>query len=372
MSKLIYNKITMIAPAQIANFGGLFDRAGKLCCRPPLGAYDAEGGPGNWMQIERLSGKKGVIEVDILVRKCDADGFWDNPVTFSKLLDEIRQHPEKDVVRLLTQATCHKIAELTDKPIQDGFRITIIIHTPNGQTGLGLGGSASSAAIVIGIDALYGSPIADSNEGQKTLLRLAAEGERIAAGRIFFDNVAPLIVKGDLIYIPPTLTGEPNVFSLNCPPNLHVVTITPDFAISTSHMTAVLKDKTVGWQTAETAGDHKMEVMRALLTQDLNLLLKHATNTIIEPIRGQHIKGYKTAQSVVQEMNANDPENPRYALGISGSGPTMYVMTGSIEEANQAGYEIHKALNEQEQVYSWWFCHSVNPNGAEVIGRESH
>ncbi|EIJ42434.1 homoserine kinase [Beggiatoa alba B18LD] len=372
MSKLIYNKITMIAPAQIANFGGLFDRAGKLCRRPPLGAYDAEGGPGNWMQIERLSGKKGLIELDILVRKCDADGFWDDPVTFSQLLDEINRHPEKDVVRLLTQATCQQIATLSERPIEDGFRITIIIHTPNGQTGLGLGGSASSAAIVIGIDALYGSPIADSSDGQRRLLRLAAEGERIAAGRIFFDNVAPLVVKGDLIYIPPSVGDSPNVLALNCPPNLHVVTITPDFAISTSHMTAVLKDKTVGWQVAESAGDHKMEVMRALMSQDLGLLLKHATNTIIEPIRGQHIKGYSTAKQVVQALNADNPESPRYALGISGSGPTMYVMTGSMEEANHAGYEIHKALNEREQVYSWWFCHSVNPNGAEVIGRESH
>lgn len=372
MSRLVYDKVTMVAPAQVANFGGLFDRAGKLCCRPPLGPHDAEGGPGNWMQIKRLPGKKGVIDVDIQLRKCDQNGFWESPTTFTKLLDEIKQHPEKDVLRLLTQATCRKISDLIGRPIDDGFHIHVIIHTPNGQTGLGLGGSASSAAIVVAIDAMFGSPIAELPHGDNILLRLAAEGERIASGRLFFDNVAPLIIKGDMVYITPDDDSEmPVVETFDCPSNLHMVTITPDFAISTSEMTRILQGREVSWQTAEAAGDHKVEFMRGLLLKDMHLMIRHATNIVTEPIRGQVVRGFSTAQQVVREINQEfDADKPRFSLGISGSGPTLYALACSLEEANQIGFEIFKALNEKDNIYSWWFCHSANPHGAEIIGRE--
>lgn len=374
MSRLVYDKITMVAPSQVANFGGLFDRAGKLCCRPPLGPHDAEGGPGNWMQIKRLPGRKGVIDVDIQLRRCDNDGFWEQPTTFTALLDEIKRHPEKDVLRLLTQATCQKISEYTGRVINDGFHIHVIIHTPNGQTGLGLGGSASSAAIVVGIDAMFGAPLAELPYGDTLLLRLAAEGERIASGRLFFDNVAPLIIKGDMVYISPSEEDSetlPEFTTFDCPSNLHMVTITPDFAISTSEMTRILTDKAVSWRTAEAAGDHKMEFMRGLLLRDIHLMIRHATNIVTEPIRGQVVRGFSTAQQVVREMNDHfEPDAPRFSLGISGSGPTMYALACSLEEANQIGYQIFQALRERDNIYSWWFCHSTNPHGAEIIGRE--
>ncbi len=375
MSRLVYDKITMLAPAQVANFGGLFDRAGKLCRRPPLGRNDAEGGPGNWMQIHRLSGRKGVIELDIELRQCDESGFWRTPVEFTKLLDELKKHPERDLVRLLVQATCQQIETLCNRSIDDGFRIHIIIHTPNGQTGLGLGGSASSAAIVVGIDAMYGSPLAELPNGDIVLLQLAAEGERIAAGRVFYDNVAPLIIKGDVVYLAPSANTQennsPKVLALDCPSQLQMVTITPDFALSTAEMTRILQGRTIDWHVAEKSGDHKMEFMRGLITKDIHLMIKHATNIVTEPIRGTVVKGYQTALQVVRERNAEfEADKPHFSLGISGSGPTLYALACSPEEANQIGYEIHQALKEKEGIYSWWFCHEPNPHGAEIIGRE--
>ncbi|OUD14051.1 hypothetical protein [Thioflexithrix psekupsensis] len=374
MTPLTYDTITLLAPAQVANFGGLFDRAGKLCRRPPLGPHDAEGGPGNWMHITRLPDRKGHIELDIYLRRCDEQGYWQAPEPFTALLDHLRQHPEHDIIRLLTAATASQLSSVLGRKIDDGYRIQLIIHTPNGQTGLGLGGSASSAAIVVGIDALYGSPIAQLPRGELHLLRLAAEGERIASGRLFYDNVAPLIIKGDLIYLTPTpsnATEWPQVQSFECPSQLHLVTITPDFAVSTAEMTQRLQGQHVAWQVAERAGDYKMEFMRGLLLKDIHLMIRNATNLVTEPIRATAIRGYTTAQAVVSELNeAYDPEQPRFSLGISGSGPTLYALACSWEEANQVGYEIFKALQEKDGVYSWWFCHRTNPHGAEIIGRE--
>ncbi|MEM7016593.1 MAG: hypothetical protein AAF512_04530 [Pseudomonadota bacterium] len=367
----IFDTITMIAPAQIANFGGLFDRAGKLCRQPPLGIEDTEGGPGNWMQIKRLPGRKGHIELELYLRQCDATGFWEKPVEFTALMDELKHHPERDLIRILSHKTLDEISQTTSKPVDDGLSIQVVLHTPNGKTGLGLGGSASSAAIVMGIDALYGSPIANTPQGQMQLLKLAGEGEGVAAGRVFYDNVAPLIVKGDMVYITPGYDAEgcPIVQPMKCPAELHVVTITPEFAMSTSHMTQALKDKTVGWQIAEHSGDHKMEFMRGLLTDDLDLMIRNTRNLVTEPIRGALIQGFSTAREIVEDMNATYDSRPEFAIGISGSGPTMYVMSRSLQSADQIGEEIHRALHEKDGIYSWWFCHTTNPNGAEVIGR---
>jgi homoserine kinase len=63
----------------------------------------------------------------------------------------------------------------------------------------------------------------------------------------------------------------------------------------------------------------------------------------------------------------NASVNPRFACGISGSGPTMYVLSNSRANAQLICIEAQKAL-KKEKIFSWSFVHSPNSNGAEIIG----
>lgn len=364
-----HNECIMLAPSQIANAFGPFDRMGMLGSRPPFSPEERMGGPGNWISVRRLPGKAGTMTLTLDVRECDEQGFWQPPKTFDKLWSEINARPEKDLARILARHTLRHIRKRTGKPIRDGFDIHIVIHTPNGKTGLGLGGSASSSAVVMAIDALYGYPIAGSPDGEIAILRLMGLGEKIAAGRVFYDNVAPLAVKAETVYLrqPAPGTRDIEVARLTCPRNLHMVTITPDYAVSTEDATKILKGKTIGVFEAEAAASRYMDIRHAFDTGDLDLLIRSAGNRIVEPYRGQLVHGLDTVREVVAELNAScDRRRPRFACGISGSGPTMYILAGSHADADRAGFEAHRALRDRG-IFSWWFCHRPNPNGAEVI-----
>lgn len=198
-----YKECTVLAPSQIANCFGPLDRMGMLGKRPPFSPEETTGGPGNWIKVERLADCKGQLDLYIEQRKCDEHGFWQPATRFTALLDEIAQNPKRDLVRILSKMVLRYIALIKGEKLSDGLRFHIVIHTPNGKTGLGLGGSASSAAVVIAIDALFGFPIASLPDGEQKILRMMGCAEKIVAGKTFYDNVAPLVVKSDAVYLRP-------------------------------------------------------------------------------------------------------------------------------------------------------------------------
>lgn len=364
-----YRECTVLAPAQIANCFGPLDRIGMLGRRPPFSPEEREGGPGNYIHVRRLPDKSNMLNLHIDLRECDERGYWKPPRRFDDLLAEIEARPERDLVRILARLTLRYLSRLIGHRTHDGLNIHIVIHTPNGKTGLGLGGSASSAAIVIAIDALFGFPITSSPNGEQALLRLMGKGEQIVAGTLFYDNVAPLAVGADAVYLRPgpDANKHPSVTRLTCPQSLHIVTITPDYELSTKLMNEILEDKTIRVREAEAAAASYMDVRHALDTGDLDLLIRSAGNKIVEPIRGTLIPGLDTLREVVRTLNDTyDASHPRFACGISGSGPTMYVLTDSQANADRVGYETYRALREQG-IASWWFWHRPNPNGAEII-----
>lgn len=364
-----YTECTLLAPSQIANCFGPLDRMGMLGKRPPFSPEEKTGGPGNWIRIERLQSQAGRIDLHIDLRDCDEHGFWTDPRPFTTLLDDIKQHPEIDLVRILIKKTIRYIEFLCKEKITDGFKVHIVIHTPNGKTGLGLGGSASSAAVVLAIDALHGFYISNQPEGEQRLLRLMGKAENIVAGKTFYDNVAPLVIKAPVVYLQPqTESGEKPVFSrIHTPSRLHLVTITPNYPLSTRKMNKAIDNQTIDVRKAEAAAASYMNIIQALLTEDISLLIRSAGNEIAEPFRRKYVRGYEKVRRLVDDWNlVHSPSKPKFACGISGSGPTMYVLTDSHANAEYAGYEIHRALKE-DNIATWWFCHRPNPNGAEII-----
>jgi homoserine kinase len=122
-----------------------------------------------------------------------------------------------------------------------------------------------------------------------------------------------------------------------------------------------------GVREAEAAAARYMDVRHALDTGDMGLLIRSSGNRIVEPIRAELVRGLDALHRLVADLNEGyDPQRPRFACGISGSGPTMYVLTDSHATAELAGYEAHRMLLKLG-ISSWWFCHRPNPNGAKII-----
>jgi homoserine kinase len=127
--------------------------------------------------------------------------------------------------------------------------------------------------------------------------------------------------------------------------------------ISTYVITIATFVTVTGVREAEAAAARYMDVRHALDTGDMGLLIRSSGNRIVEPIRAELVRGLD---------GGYDPQRPRFACGISGLGPTMYVLTDSHATAEVAGYEAHRMLLKLG-ISSWWFCHRPNPNGAEII-----
>lgn len=358
--------VAISAPAQVGNALGLFDHAGLLCSEPPQNEASREGGPGDVITIQRKPDSMEPLEIEYRKRACDEEGYWLDVEPFSDLADSINDEPSHDLARLLIEKTLKAISAAMESEINsNGMYVTVTKYTPNGKVGLGLGGSASSASIVMALDYMFREPLLSLEEQDGILRRLSLMGdaEEVVSGHKFYDNVAPLAIPGGLIHIDDPDPENPKVTALPWPKDLWMTTITPEFALKTRQMREALNDKQVPWKQAEIASQYRAEVMRGLYTDDAARVIRYSGDSIVEGFRWPHIKASDALLKHIEQKRAADA---LYAIGISGSGPTVYVLSTSKREADQIGHELHEIWKHQG-IMSWWFVHEHNKAGARVI-----
>ncbi len=371
----LWHKVIVVAPAQIGNMFGFFDRAGALCSEPPSNGTSRTGGPGDLIMIEKIPSDQFDVVVQYWMRGCDNEGYWEDIEAFQELVEDIKNNPDKELVRYLVQTTLRTMKEIgsLDEIYLDGWslKITIIKHCPNKQVGLGLGSSACSTAIVIALDYLLGEPLRKKEEtlfqesGIHPYFRanLMAQGEEKVSGAIFFDNVAPLCIEGGLIYIDYLPNQSLQLSSLPWPDGLFFVTITPDFSLETRMMRNHLLGKTIDCKMASDAAQRRADVMQGLCTGDIERIIRFAGDQIIEPLRWPLIRGHEKIRS---HISSRQNQGGCYSLGIAGTGPTIYCLADSRGAADQIGQEIHEIWKKQG-FNNWWFVHELNKHGARVI-----
>ncbi len=368
-----WKSATVIAPAQVGNVLGFFDHAGILCREPPPTDTAQSGGPGDRITIERIADAEEKLTVTYLRRGCNSEGFWEDVEPFTELQEAIAQEPERDLIGFLTRHTRAAIRNTLGVNHLDpgtGLKITVLKHSPSKKVGLGLGSSASSAAVVLALDHLYGEPLRRQEErileergsSPHTRLQLMARGEKFLSGALFYDNVAPLAVEGGLLHIDEHPDGSPLISPLPWPRNLWFVTITPDFSLETRRMREILQGRTIDRLAASRAAQDRAEVMRGLYENDVERVIQFATDGIIEPLRWPLILGHEPIRQHVQQRRR---EGHRLGLGISGSGPTVYALADGKGAADRIGREIHD-LWKKQGIKSWWFVHGRNRQGARV------
>jgi len=303
-------KVTVHAPGTVANLVCGFDILGLALNDP----YDI-------MELTLLD------EPKVIIHNRDEYG--------------LPTEPELNVAGVVLLAVMEKIGGNT------GFEVTIEKHI---KPGSGIGSSAASAAgAVVAANHLLGN-IFSTDE----LVQLAMNGEKLASGVKHADNIAPCILGGvslirsihpiDIISIPS--------------PNLHVTVVHPQIEVRTSDARQILRQqillKDAIRQWGNIAG-----LVAGFLKNDTQLIGRSLEDVIIEPIRSILIPGF-------DEVKKNCKEAGALGGGISGSGPSIFMLSTEEETARQVATvmtDVYQRIGIDHHIH----VTTINMKGVQIF-----
>lgn len=189
--------------------------------------------------------------------------------------------------------------------------------------GSGLGSSAASAVAA----ALATAAVACPEVPREALLDACREGERLATGTPHPDNVAPSLLGGLVACL--SRGGEAiEVVRLPLPGGLHLACLKPSVEVRTADARAAMPAAIPVADVVVTLG-HMAGLVTALAAGDLALLGRCLGDRVATPYRKGFIPGFDDAMSAAARAGA-------VGGGISGSGPTVFALTGSLAVAEAA------------------------------------
>lgn len=217
--------------------------------------------------------------------------------------------------------------------------------------GSGMGSSAASAAAaLVAANAILGSPFTRAE-----LVPFAMEAERIACGSGHADNVAPSLMGGFVLirdYAPLDLVKLP------VPLGLHCTLLHPHLELNTADSRSVLRkqisliDSTI--QSGNIAG-----LIAGLFLNDFQLISRSLKDVVAEPSRALLIPGFYELRESIQSIGA-------LGSGISGSGPTIFVLSPDKEIAIMAG-KVSEQIFEKMGLEVDVYLSEVNDKGAYIL-----
>lgn len=183
--------------------------------------------------------------------------------------------------------------------------------------GSGLGSSASS--IVAALEAL--NRWHDNLLTMPEVFQMMAEMEGRISGEIHLDNVAPCLF-GGLRLCPP---GSQSEYALPWPGAWRAVVCWPGTKLETREARAVLPEQ-LPRKVAVRHGAQFAQFVHALHTGKLKLAAECVVDHIAEPYRRALLPGFDEARVALRKLGA-------LAVGISGSGPTVFALVDHHEVA---------------------------------------
>ncbi|SEA53766.1 homoserine kinase [Arachidicoccus rhizosphaerae] len=203
---------------------------------------------------------------------------------------------------------------LQDLDQKVGFEI--IIHKRI-KPGSGIGSSAASAAgAVAAANYLLGSPFDKVQQ-----IQYAMAGEKVASGVKHADNVAPCIYGGITLI---RSIAPLDVIPLAAP-DLYVSVVHPQIEVRTADARAILRQQ-VPLKNAIKQWGNIAGLVTGILKNDLPLIGRSLEDHIIEPVRSTLIPGF-------QELKKSCKEAGALGGGISGSGPSIFMLSSSRQTA---------------------------------------
>ncbi|MEP6705851.1 MAG: homoserine kinase, partial [Acidobacteriota bacterium] len=194
--------------------------------------------------------------------------------------------------------------------------------------GSGIGSSAASSCGAV----VAANHLLDGRFSKKELAEFAIAGERLASGALHADNVAPCIFGGFTL----VRSIEPlDIVQLEFT-SLYATVIHPQIQIVTADARAILPEQ-VPLRDAIRQWANLGAFVAALSAGDHSLLARSMEDLIIEPVRKSLIPKF-------DEIKAGSLEAGAIGGGISGSGPSIFMLSETRELASKIATEMRRVF----------------------------
>jgi homoserine kinase len=225
--------------------------------------------------------------------------------------------PEKNIAGVALSAILDELEE------NFGFEIEI---TKRIKPGSGIGSSSASAVgAVVGANKLLGGRFSSLE-----LAEFAMKGEQVASEGRHADNVAPCLFGGFTL----VRTVEPlDIVALDFP-EMFVTVIHPQIEIKTSEARKILPAE-ISLKSAIQAWSNVGALVSALSKGDFELIARSLEDFIVEPVRKKLIPHF-------DELKAESLKAGALGGGISGSGPSVFMLSETLETA----HKVEKTMRE--------------------------
>lgn len=295
-----------------------------------------------------LGGALSPVDGSLLGDKVTVDASSSGEFELScsgEFVDKLPQDPQQNIVYDCYLMFSKELAELgkTATPVQ----MHLEKHLPIGS---GLGSSASSiVAAFAALNEYFERPF---NAHQ--LLKMMGELEGQISGSIHYDNVAPCYLGG----IQLMLEREDNISeSLPVIDDWYWVSTYPGITISTAEARAILPQH-YSREDVIDHGRHLGTFVHALYKGDTKLAGESIRDVVAEPYRKQLIPGFDYMREYMMSRGA-------HAVGISGSGPSVFVIVDSLEKAKEMDKWMRDNFIQTERGFSH-ICR-IDTQGTRVV-----
>ncbi|PCH95523.1 MAG: homoserine kinase [Gammaproteobacteria bacterium] len=298
-SASLLEKVSVFAPASIGNVSVGFDVLG-LAVKPIDGTLLGD-----------------VVTVQRAVQRADKDAQQDSLVVIGAFANKLPKAKEDNIVWSCLQLFNRALLAQGQNPIK--VQMTLDKKMPVGS---GLGSSACSVvAALAGLNAFY-AKVTKFSFDEKTLLKMSGQMEAQISGSLHYDNVAPCYLGGLQLMVP-----DENVISRALPGfnDCYYVMAYPGIEVSTKAAREVLP---INYSRADVIsyGQNLATFVDACHRQDQTQAFSVLTDVVAEPYRTNLLPKYQQSHDYLMAQGA-------HAVGISGSGPTLFCICASEQQA---------------------------------------
>lgn len=304
------NEVSVSAPATVANVVCGFDVLGF-----------ALSAPDDLMTLRKIDRK--------IVRIVNRDEF------------NLPTEPEKNVAGVVL------LEMLSAAKADFGFEVEI---TKRIKPGSGIGSSSASA----GGAAVAANHLLNNQFNKLELVNFAMSGEYIASGARHADNVAPCIFGGFTL----VRSNNPlDIIPLDFPP-LWVTIVHPQIEVKTSDAREILR-KQVLLKDAIRQWGNIAALVAGLLKGDYDLISRSLEDYLIEPTRSILIPKFNDVKQRSKLAGA-------LGGGISGSGPSIFMLSEKLETARNIEYEMSEIYSQVGIEFNTYVS-EINAQGVKIV-----